>query len=239
VKTPFILFLTVIFTVHPLFAQNGAGDPDFVQGEELFIRNKPVEALSYLENAYLKDQTHLEGALYLAMCYEQLGKLDEAITVYRNILPSGGDKTALIACNLGNVYFKRGSSGSAELSYSQAIRFDPAYAPAWLNRANMRIKSGALREALPDYERYLSLEPASPQRPQIEKLVGLIQEEFAAEEIRRLMAEEAARADMARRLQLQLMDEASVSLPVQTGKTGEIPAGTEAPSGYEDEFNME
>ncbi|MDR2552567.1 MAG: tetratricopeptide repeat protein [Treponema sp.] len=169
-------------------------NPDFKRGEELFVRNKSAEALPYLEKAFVADQGHLEAALYLAMCYEQTGKLDEAVMVYRKILPSGGDRTALIACNLGNVYFRQGSVSFAEQFYTQAIRADPSYASAYLNRANSRIKAGALREALPDYERYLALEPESPKRSRIEQLVGLIREEFAAAEIRRLMAEEAARA---------------------------------------------
>ena len=232
-KTLPIFLLTAIFTLSPLFAQSG----DFIQGEELFIRNKPGEALPYLQKAFVNNQTHIEGALYLAMCYEQLGKLDEAITVYRTILTSGGDKAALIACNLGNIYFRKGSPGSAEQFYTQAIRSDPAYASAWLNRANLRVNNGALRDALPDYERYLSLEPASIKRPQIEKLVSLIQDEFAAEEIRRLMAEEAAREEAERRE--RLINEVSASLQAQADEAEGIAAGAEDLSGYDGEFELE
>ncbi|MCL1814566.1 MAG: tetratricopeptide repeat protein [Treponema sp.] len=232
-----ILAITILFAFHPLFAQGIGTNADFTQGEEFFIRNKPGEALPYLEKAFVADQTNLEGALYLAMCYEQMEKLDEAIAIYRKILPSGGDKTALIACNLGNVYFRKGSAAFAEQFYTQAIRADPAYAPAWLNRANARIKTGALREALPDYEHYLKLEPASTKRPQIERLVSLLQEEFASEEIRRLMAEEAARAETERRQ--RLMDEVSASLQVQADGAEGIAAGAEDLSGYDGEFELE
>ncbi|MDR1144484.1 MAG: tetratricopeptide repeat protein [Spirochaetaceae bacterium] len=212
-------------------------NPDFARGEEFFVRNKPEEALPFLEKAFVADQTHVEAALYLAVCYEQLGKLDEAVTVYRKILPAGGDKTALIVCNLGNVYFRKGSAGFAEQFYTQAVRSDPSYAPAYLNRANARVKTGALKDALPDYERYLNLKPDSPQRPQIEKLTGLIREEFAAEEIRRLMAEEAARAEAERRQ--RLMEEVSASLQAQADDTEGISAGAEDLSGYEGEFELE
>ena len=246
----FVLVVAVLWARLPLGAQveeAGAGanplltaSPDsgtFTQGEELFVRNRPAEALPYLERAFTANQNNLEAALYLAMCYEQLGKLDEAATVYRKILPAGGDKAALIACNLGNVYFRKGSAGFAEQFYTQAIRSDPAYAPAYLNRANARIKTGALREALPDYQRYLGLAPSSPKRPQIEKLVALIEEEFAAEEIRRLMAEEAARAEAERRQ--RLMDEVSSSLQAQAEEAEGVSAGAEDLSGYEGEFELE
>jgi len=175
---------------------------DFSQGEDLFMRNQPAEALPFLERAFAADSSNVEGALYLAMCYEQLEKFDQALDVYRRILPLGRDKTALIACNMGNIYFRRNNNTLAEQSYTQALRADTAYAPAYLNRANTRIKVNALREAQQDYERYLVLEPEAAQRPQIERLINLIRETFAAEEIRRLMAEEASRADAERRQRL-------------------------------------
>ena len=244
-KKTLSLFLLGICTFYPLFSQENGAIPvpspgpgvDFYHGEELFLHNKPNDALPFLEKAFVANQDHLEGALYLAMCYEQLGKLDEAITIYRTILPNGGDRAALIACNLGNVYFKKGSNALAEQYYTQAIRTDPAHTSAWLNRANVRVKTGSLKEALPDYERYLNLEPSSPKRPQIEKLISLIQEEFAAEEIRRLMAEEAARAEAERRQ--RLISEVSASLQAQADEAEGIAAGAENLSGYEAEFELE
>ena len=237
-KTVLILVFATIFAVCPVFSQStSAGSPDFLRGEELFMQNKPSDALPFLEKAFVANQDYLEGALYLAMCYEQLEKLDEAITIYRKILPSGGEKTALVAFNLGNVYFRKGSNSFAEQYYTQAIRTDPAYSSAWLNRANVKIKTGSLRDALPDYEHYLRLEPASPKRPQIEKLISLIQEEFAAEEIRKLMAEEAVRAEAERRQ--QLIDNVSASLQAQADEAEGIAAGAENISGYTLEFELE
>jgi len=243
-NTSFILIIG-IFALCPLFSQENASvssstsvsSADFTRGEELFMRNKPNEALPYLEKAFVANQSYLEGALYLAMCYEQLGKLDEAAAIYRKILPVDGDKAALAACNLGNIYFKKGSNAFAEQFYTQAIRSDPVYASAWLNRANLRVKTGALRDALQDYDKYLSLEPASPKRPQIEKLVSLIREEFAAEEIRRLMAEEAARAEAEKRQ--RLINEVTASLDAQADEAEGISAGAENLSGYEGEFELE
>ena len=244
-KVSFLLLFICSFFVFPVFSQENGNIPvtssapgtDFSQGEELFLHNKPEEALPFLEKAFIANQEHLEGALYLAMCYEQLGRLDEAVTIYRIILPNAGDKTATVACNLGNVYFKRDNFSLAQQFYTQAIRADPAYASAWLNRANVFVRNGSLQEAISDYERYLRLEPGSSQRIQIERLISLIQEEFAAGEIRRLMAAEAAREESERRQ--RLIDEVSASLQAQADEAEGIAAGAEALSGYDGEFELE
>jgi tetratricopeptide (TPR) repeat protein len=201
IKAAAVLLVMTVFAAFFLpwqVSAQEAPNADFDQGEVFFMLNEPEKALPFLERAYRAQPSRIEGALYLAMAYEELEKFDDAIAVYRAILPTGGDKTALIACNLGNIYFRRGNNTLAEQSYTAAIRADTSYAAAYLNRANTRIRNGSLREALPDYERYLQLNPNADQRPQIERLINLIKETFAIEEIRRLMAQESSRADTER-----------------------------------------
>jgi tetratricopeptide (TPR) repeat protein len=227
--------LVIVFCVlgtPGIFAQN-----NFSQGEELFMQNKPLEAVSFLEAAAAEDPAHVRAFLYLGMAYLQLERLDEAIAVYQKILPRGGDETARIAYNIGNAYYAKGNAGFAVRYYTQAIETDPAYASAYLNRANTRVRTGDLKEAVSDYEAYLSIEPRSSQRPQIERLIAFIREEFAAEERRRLLAEEAARAEAERRQ--RLLDEVAASLQAAAEETTGLSAGTEEVQGYEDEFELE
>ena len=194
----------------PAGPSQGEASPDFRRGEELFLRNRPAEAVVFLEKTNAAEPANITAALYLAMAYEQLGRADNAIAVYKRILPIGGEYTALIAFNLGNVYYAKGTAIFAEQFYTKAIEIDPGYASAYLNRANTRIKTGALKDAVPDYQLYLALEPASSKRPQIERLISLIEEEAAAVERRRLAAEAAAQAEAERRQ--QLIDDVSASL---------------------------
>jgi tetratricopeptide (TPR) repeat protein len=215
----------------------GGPSPDFRQGEELFLRNRPAEAVAFLEKVNAAEPANISAALYLAMAYEQLGREDNAIAVYRRILPIGGEHTALVAFNLGNAYYAKGTAVFAEQFYTRAIEADPGYASAYLNRANTRIKTGALREALPDYELYLALEPASPKRPQIERLISLVEEEAASAERRKLAAEAAARAEEEKRR--QLIDEVSASLQAAAEETEGFTAGSEDLTGYEGEFELE
>jgi tetratricopeptide (TPR) repeat protein len=209
----------------------------FSEGEELFMRNKPQEALKYLEAAVAEDPAHVQAFLYLGIAYLQVNRVDDAIATYRKILPRGGTESARIAYNLGNAYFVKGDSGLARQYYTQAIEINPSYSSAYLNRANTLVKSGELSHALTDYEAYLSVEPGSPKREQVLRLMTFIREEFAATERRRIMAEEAARAETERRR--RLLEEVSESLQAAAEGSRGLSAGSEDVQDYDGEFELE
>jgi tetratricopeptide (TPR) repeat protein len=228
--------LSLIFLI---FALSRAAEAQnaFARGEDLFMRNRPGEALEFLEAAAAEDPAHVQAFLYLGIAYQQLDRLDDAIAAYRKILPRAGADTARVAYNLGNAYFAKGNAAFARQYYTQAVEADPSYASAYLNRANTLIKTGDLQEAIGDYESYLALEPRSAKRPQIEKLIAFIRDEFAAEERRRILAEEAARQEAERKQ--RLLDEVSASLQAAAEESKGLSAGTEEVQGYEGEFELE
>jgi len=213
------------------------GQSNYSRGEELLMQNKPAEAAVFLENAVADDPAHALSWLYLGIVYEQLGKTDEAIATYRRVLPLAGNLSANVANNLGNVYFQKGNAEMAEQFYTQAIGLDAVYSKAYLGRANTRIKAGNLRNAVADYEQYLTLEPRSSQRARIEQLVTIIREEFAAEERKRLIAEEEARR--AAEEKQKLLDAVSASLQSAADASKGISSGAESVEGYEGEFELE
>jgi len=201
------------------------------------MQNKPQEALKYLETAAAEDPAHVQAFLYLGIVYLQLNRVDDAIVVLKKILPKGGAETARIAYNLGNAYYVKGNADLARQFYSQAIQADPSYASAYLNRANALVKSGQLQDALGDYETYLSKEPNSPKRDQVVKLMAFIREEFAAAERRRVMAEEAARAEAERKK--RLLEEVTGSLQAAAEDSKGLSAGTEDVQDYNNEFELQ
>jgi tetratricopeptide (TPR) repeat protein len=213
------------------------GQSNFSRGEDFFMQNKPAEAVVFLESAIADDPSRAVSYLYLGIVYEQLGKIDEAIAVYRRALPVAGNLSANVANNLGNVYFKKGNIEEAERYYSQAIGFDSVYSAAYLGRANTRIKAGNLQNAISDYEQYLTLEPLSGQRQNIENLLALIRAEFTANEMRRQMAEAEERR-LAEERQ-NLLDSVSASLQSAADASKGISSGAEGVEGYENEFVLE
>jgi tetratricopeptide (TPR) repeat protein len=223
----FLLFQTVLCF----------GQEHFVKGEALMMHNKPKDAVVFLENAAAEDPANLKTWLYLGIVYEQLNRFDEAIAAYRKILDKAGDLTASVAANLGNAYFRKGQTEFAEQFYTRALENNSVYAPAYLGRANTRVQSGALRDAVADYELYLTLAPSSSQRGEIERLITVIRTEFAAEERRRLLAEEEARAEAERRQ--RLLDEVAASLQSAADSSQGLSSGAENVESYEGEFELE
>jgi tetratricopeptide (TPR) repeat protein len=228
-KIPVFLWLSIAVFCY--------GQSNFTRGEELLMQNKPAEAVGFLERAVSEDPAHVQANLYLGIVYEQLGRAEQAITVYRRILPSAGNLSANVANNLGNVYFQRGNTEDAERYYTEAIGYNSVFSRAYLGRANTRIKAGNLMNAVTDYEQYLILEPSSAQRANIERLIALIRQEAATEEMRRLMAEEEARRIAEERQ--RLLDSVSASLQSAADSSQGLSTGAESVEGYEVEFILE
>ena len=220
-----------------LFAGGLHGQSSFAQGEELFLRNKPQEALVYLESAIAENPAQVRAYLYLGVAYQQLDRLDEAIVIYRRALPIAGPDTALIAFNLGNVYYARGNLTEAEDLYTQALEANPGYAAAYLNRGNARLTRQALQDAIYDYEAYLNLEPGSAKRGRIEQLVSAIRSDFAAAERGRIQAEAQASAEADRKR--RILEEAAASLQSAAEDTKGLSSGSEGALDYEGEFELE
>jgi tetratricopeptide (TPR) repeat protein len=227
-----------VILAFPLAAQS-----NFTKGEDLFMRNQPAEALPILTAAVEEDPANVKAYLYLAVVYLQLGRDDDAIATYLKVLPRGGSETSQIAYNLGNIYYGKGNTAMAARYYTEAITANPANASAYLNRANVQVRLGSLKEALADYGYYLTLEPHSAKRAQIEQLTAFINEEFAAaerqrilEEQRRLEAEALAKAEAERKQ--RLLEEVSASLQAASEETQGLSAGSEGMLNYEGECEL-
>ena len=228
---------TVILCIMLYITVICSAQSNYARGEELFMQNNPSGAASYLERALAEDPSNIRTYLYLGVVYEQLGRANEAITVYMQILPRAGNLSANVATNLGNVYFQRGNTEDAEKFYSQAISFNSRYSHAYLGRANTKIKANKLSSAIDDYDIYLTLEPDAPQRSNIERMVNLIRSEIAAEEMRRILAEELERRIAEERE--KLLESVSASLQSAADASHAVSSGADSVEQYRGEFELE
>lgn len=199
--TPVIFFFFALFPLIVLF-----GETPFKMGEELFLRNKPREAVALLESALVQEPRNEKIYLYLGISYEQLKNHDKAISLMLRGLDFAIQYKDLLYYNLGNNYFLKGDGEKAIEMYSNAIGVNGALSDAYLNRANTRVKIDKLEPALEDYILFLTMEPETPQRPQIEQMIRLLKNVLSqreadriAEERRKLEEEERKRLEEERR----------------------------------------
>lgn len=148
-----------------------------------------AEAIPLLRVAVQQDPQHVvEATRLLAHALEQTGNVAEAERVLRNGLtadtlqPQG---RSTIAFDLAALLSRTDRKDEARGMYTTALSEDGAFAPAYLNRANLRVESGMYGEAIEDYELFLALRPRSAQRPQVEAMIALLTEELEAQRIRR------------------------------------------------------
>ncbi|MCL2801403.1 MAG: tetratricopeptide repeat protein [Treponema sp.] len=228
---------TLIFCISAILTVFCYGQSNLTRGEELMMQNNPSGAVAFLERALAEEPSNVTAYLYLGIVYEQLNRPDDAIAIYRRVLPMAGNQSAIVANNLGNVYFRRGNNDLAEQFYSQAISTSAVFPNAYLGRANTRIKSGQLLSAVADYEQYLVLEPRSVQRPNIEQLINLIRSDIAAEEMRKIIAEEEARRLEEERA--KLLESVSASLQSLSDSSQGLSAGSENIEHYDGEFELD
>ncbi len=163
------------------------------------MQNKPQEAAALFEVALQEQPNNQKLHLYLGVVYEQLELFNQAVATLDRGASLGGGYTAEINVNLGNNLFRLGRLEEAETAYSQALASNGRLADAYLNRANLRVRTESYDGAISDYTVYLNLEPNAPQEPEIRRMISLLQGTIdaekarIAEEERRKLEEEARR----------------------------------------------
>ena len=185
----YLLFCSLFFVFCSfIMAQNN----NFITGEELFKKNKPDEAIPYLEEAVSKGENP-KAYVYLVVSYYQIGHYEEALNIADRGMRVTGSNKKIIAYNAGNAAFLLQDYKSAEEWYSKALIADPSYSSAILNRANARISLEKYADCIDDYTKFLELEPEDRRRDDIiallEKLKK-VKEEQEQEQLAQQLAQQ-------------------------------------------------
>ena len=117
------------------------------QGEQLFLDNKPREALPHLEKALYENPQDEKIYLYLGIIYEQLNDPAKSIQILKRGLNVSKGSKDLFYYNLGNNHFRQQEYTVAEHMYSNALEINGALEVAYLNRANARLELEQFQEA--------------------------------------------------------------------------------------------
>ncbi len=227
-----VAIIITVVALQALFAQTW-----YDQGLEYFMNNKPLEASVAFEKAIRDPGADERAYLYLGIAYIQLQRYDEALLVLQKGTAKAIAYTHLFYFNIGNVFFIQNKNEFAIEAYTSAINAKPDYAPAYLNRANARLRIKDFINAVPDYKLYLSFDPESYQRETIQKLIDLLTAQIAqAQQAQALLeaqklAEAQAQAALQAAIAQSLIDAASNTTNLSTG-SGDF-------QGYDDPLQLD
>ena len=153
----------------------------YEEAVEAFQLNKPAEAIPLLE-AFLGDEKHdaynPDVYVYLSAAYYQIEDYQKSIDVCELGLSKEGTNYKVLYFNEGNAAYALGQYMKAASLYEKSRGVDSQYAPATLNLANAFLRQDKIEEARDDYVLYLELKPDTSQRPEIERLIALLNEEI-------------------------------------------------------------
>jgi len=212
----------------------------FEKGLEPFRWGRTDEAIVFFDKAVAADPLNDTYLLYLGICYHQSKRYEGADRAYSKGIELNGSEHDRLLLNRGNLRASRGDIDGAASDYTRLLsRGGLLASSALLGRANLALNQSSFEEALNDYTEYLVREPYAPQRATIEKLIGLLGAQLAADAEAAMLAQERARMDEERRLaeealraeeearQAALLAEVLQSLSGSGEDTSSISAGME------------
>ncbi|MDR1893085.1 MAG: hypothetical protein LBQ61_00120 [Spirochaetales bacterium] len=208
----------------------------FAEAEEAFLNNQPEKTAALLGPLVDGGSTRREVYLYQGIALQQLGRYTEAAAVFSRGVERTLPPHDKLYFNLGNNYFLLNQNADAERAYGRAIQENLSFAPAYLNRANTRMRMEQYPQAMDDYRAYLLRAPNSPQKQNIEDIIGRIDDYLKAEEARRVAEEERKAAEEAR--QRALMEGVLQSFQNLTNDTSNLQAESEGIQEVESFFDI-
>ena len=207
---------------------------------EAYRQSRLDEAESALMRAKAEEPSRDDIYLLLGAVYQKQKRYEEAEATLKEGMALYGVHRENLVFNLANMYYSLNRKEDAVALYTDIAAGQSArQAGATLNRANCYLSLGDYPRAVSDYTSYLTLEPSTSQRSEIEKMIALLTKRISDEEDRlrqaaqqaameearqaeeeRMAAEEAAR-------QQALLDEILASLEGVGEETQVLGAGTE------------
>jgi tetratricopeptide (TPR) repeat protein len=113
--------------------------------------------LPKLQEIAAADPGDVNARRKLALACYNLGRLDEAVAIYEQLLATKEDP--VLRDRLGNVLRDKGDTAGAETAYRTAIADEPTLAPPYLNLAELLWRQGKDAEALATIDQGLKVVP--------------------------------------------------------------------------------
>ena len=232
-KSYIILIVLFITSFINLYAQ----EKILQTAEELFMNNKPADAIPLFIVALQQEPNNEKIYLMLGISYAQTKNYSKAVETFQE-----GGRRALrdkdvFYYNAGNIYYIMGQYVPADEMYSRAVRENGSNGDIYLNRANARLNMQMYDEALADYKIYLAFAPQNYQRESIVKLINLLENKLVYE--KNLREEEELRRLAEERRREELLSEVLGSLQNVLDETRSVSAGAERVTDSREELDLD
>jgi len=124
-------------------------------GESYFMAGKADKAIEVFKQLIQTDPT-ARSYVFLGVSYQHLGRFDEAKQYFQQGLKLDPHNTSCLF-NLGFIAERQGDTAGAETLLQQALHYNPDYADALLELANLRILNKKYAEAADLLRRYVQV----------------------------------------------------------------------------------
>ena len=130
----------------------------YARGNELRRQGEYEAAEHALRRALALEPRLFDARLSLAFLYRDLGRLDEAVSLFDPWLQSRPDDAILLG-RVARLLDALGDRERALSCYEQSIARDDTLAPSWFERGRLLLQQGQFDEAARSFDRTLALDP--------------------------------------------------------------------------------
>ncbi len=192
-----------------------------------FLNGEPQKAADLLQGPVRNDAAGTEALLLLGLCYDSMGRRDDAGAYLRRALEA--DPNNIIAhLTLADIYYRSDKLRESEQEYKTVNLLDASIRNIYSYWGAVLVKLGNYREAYRIYEKMRSFDPSDPVTlAQLELVRNKLGETFfarekekrlAVKERKKVLAQPARVSDEAVKVRVGLVDSASqVEILVSTG----------------------
>ncbi len=123
-----------------------------------YQKGEEDKAIALCHQVLLAYPGNRETMNLLGVCLQNIGKLAEAVSVYREAIALNPQDISLHN-NLGIVLHSLGNKEQALACYEKAISIDPNYADAYYNAARIMEEQDRRKEAIAYYKKAIAIKP--------------------------------------------------------------------------------
>jgi tetratricopeptide (TPR) repeat protein len=166
-----VMRLMIVLVIWVTISAAQQQDPDRLLSDAIQAQqsgNYPLAITEYRKYLDLHPD-NVEAKVNLGAALSHVGRFDEAISIYRAVLPSLKNKN-MVLFNLGLAYYKKGDLASAREQLSTLHQASPGNVQVAILLADTQTKSGDPESAMTMLQ---ALEPANSENPDFEYELGL------------------------------------------------------------------